>query len=239
MLRNDSSWTNDTPNNCTDALCGDGFFSHQEQWDDGNNNNGDGWSKTWEIEQGFTWKGWHNSSWTSTWGDGIKSSDENWEDGNIFDDDGCSSTWEIEQDYECNGWNTSNKNDTWEIVCGNGILNSKFNPLEYCDDNNTVNNDGCNSNCKVETGYDWIYDTISKWTPVWGDKIKIEEKEEWEDGNTNNNDGWDSECKVEHGYKWEFKTVSEWKPIWGDGELIGNEEWDDGNENRYKIIFLF
>jgi cysteine-rich repeat protein len=38
---------------------------------------------------------------------------------------------------------------TWPTTCGDGFVDF----LEFCDDGNTANDDGCNSRCEVETGY--------------------------------------------------------------------------------------
>jgi cysteine-rich repeat protein len=42
-------------------------------------------------------------------------------------------------------------------ACGNGVVESYIVNTamydEYCDDGNATNGDGCNSTCKIETGY--------------------------------------------------------------------------------------
>ena len=43
--------------NIADSICGDGFRTGTESWDDGNKNNGDGWSSVWSTESGWTWLG--------------------------------------------------------------------------------------------------------------------------------------------------------------------------------------
>ena len=36
-----------------------------------------------------------------------------------------------------------------QVKCGNGLLNS----YEICDDNNTLNGDGCSANCTIPNGF--------------------------------------------------------------------------------------
>ena len=48
--------------NITNSICGDGFRTGIETWDDGNKNNGDGWSSTCSIENGFSCKGGNSTS---------------------------------------------------------------------------------------------------------------------------------------------------------------------------------
>ena len=62
--------------------------------------------------------------------------------------------------------------------CGNGIIEA----VEYCDDANTNNGDGCDSLCQIE--------------PICGNLI-VEFGEFCDDGNTINADGCDSLCQVE------------------------------------------
>ena len=40
--------------NIADSICGDGFRTGTEAWDDGNKKNGDGWSSVWSTESGWT-----------------------------------------------------------------------------------------------------------------------------------------------------------------------------------------
>ena len=56
-------------------------MSQSEQWDDGNDINGDGCSSTCLIETGYTWSG-SPSVWQKC-GNGKKEGTEGWDDGNI------------------------------------------------------------------------------------------------------------------------------------------------------------
>ena len=87
-----------------------------------------------------------------------------------------------------------------------------------------IDEDGCSSDCKIETGYIW-FDNPSIWSR-WGDG-EVKGSETWDDGNTISNDGWSSLCQIEIGYTWSGNP-SNWS-IWGDSKIGGTEEWDDGN----------
>ena len=55
--------------NISGSICGDGLRTGTEAWDDGNKNNGDGWSSTCSVENGFSWSGGNFTSkdkWTIT-----------------------------------------------------------------------------------------------------------------------------------------------------------------------------
>ena len=86
--------------------CGNGIINtaNSEVWDDGNTNDGDGWSSSWTIESGYKWR--TNVSptfWYPNWGDGIKDTTplvEEWDDGNNFSNDGCSKDCKIETNYQ-------------------------------------------------------------------------------------------------------------------------------------------
>ncbi len=84
-------------------------------------------------------------------------------------------------------------------VCGNGLQNAG----EECDDGNTADNDGCDSNCTV-TGC--------------GNDI-VNPGEECDDGNIADGDGCSSTCQVEAG------------ALCGNGVVDAGEECDDGNTN--------
>jgi len=95
---------------------GDGLKHTDEQWDDNNSQGSDGWSGSWEIEDGFictggtlttadTCSGWTGGTSPNETkdtcivicGDGLKHSTEGWDDGNTDSFDGCSSTCQIER----------------------------------------------------------------------------------------------------------------------------------------------
>ena len=75
-------------------------------------------------------------------------------------------------------------------VCGNGILETG----EECDDNNTIDGDGCSSQCTIESN------------AACGNGI-LEAGEECDDGNTDDGDGCSSQCVIEAG----IVTLCDWK----------------------------
>ena len=99
---------------------GDGIKTADEKCDDGNLNNGDGWSSTWTVENGYkcsggsltlpdVWslcpKGYYTDTsdttrWITKWGDGFMIGKEKWDDGNAVDGDGWSADWlKVEDGY--------------------------------------------------------------------------------------------------------------------------------------------
>ena len=88
---------------------GDGFKAGDEKWDDGNEVNGDGWSRDCKIiEEKYIWIGGSSNSndictlcspgtypnkehnfWLPRWGDGLRAGNEKWDDGNTKSGDGC------------------------------------------------------------------------------------------------------------------------------------------------------
>ncbi|MCE9624877.1 MAG: DUF4215 domain-containing protein, partial [Deltaproteobacteria bacterium] len=83
-------------------------------------------------------------------------------------------------------------------ICGNGIQNAG----EACDDGNTVDGDGCASNCTL---------------PGCGNDV-VEAGEACDDGNTQDGDGCSATCQVEASC--------------GNGVVDAGEACDDGNENN-------
>ena len=120
-------------------------------------------------------------------------------------------------------------------VCGNGIREL----TEDWDDNNIINEDGCNSKCKVETGYYWTRDSnsnIDKWYEICGDGIRINSSSTyWDDSNKIDDDGWSSSWVVESGWSWTggSKTSADsCTEICGDGIRFNSNSryWDDKNK---------
>jgi len=112
--------------------------------------------------------------------------------------------------------------------CGDGNLDVDLG--EQCDDGNTVDGDGCSSECILEKCGDGELDT----------------GEECDDGNTQSGDGCSAECTVEHtcgnGIEEEGEECDDGNTIdgdgcssecilekCGDGQLDTGEECDDGN----------
>ena len=223
-------------------ICGDAkrFNSLSTYCDDGNTSSNDGWDLNWSNETGWNWSGGSKTTkdaWFEIWGDGIKfnSNSTYWDDGNKGDSDGWSSNWVIETGWICSGGNSSTK-DTWSEVWGDGV---RFNSVStYCDDGNTSDNDGCNSNWSIETG--WVCSgesssTKDTWTEMCGDGKRFNSVSTyWDDGNALSGDGWSSTCSIETGWTWSggsSSTKDSWTEICGDGKRFNNNlsYWDDGN----------
>ncbi len=66
-------------------------------------------------------------------------------------------------------------------ICGDGKLISS--QLE-CDDNNLLNNDGCDQNCEIELGWICIGKTPSTCYEKCGDGLLVSGKHQCDDGNT-------------------------------------------------------
>ena len=100
------------------------------------------------------WGGGSSDSCNTSCGDGETAGAEACDDGNTDDGDGCSSTCSIEAGFTCSGesacslyvcsWITGNE------VCGDCyILGAERDDVNFCDDGNTDDNDGCSSTCSV------------------------------------------------------------------------------------------
>ena len=210
-----------------------------EIWDDGNLNNGDGWSSTCLIESGFECIGGTPTTpdtWHDIWGDGVVvyKTSTNCDDGNTISGDGWSSTCAVENGWDWTGGSLSST-DHCSIVWGNGILTSQY---EEWDDGNRISGDGCNIFWKIESGWTWTTNFSapinSIWSEVWGDGKNIGMKP-WDDGNTQNGDGCSSSWTIESGFTCSGGTISKkdtWLEIWGDARNCGANEWDDGNLNN-------
>ncbi|CAI2365900.1 unnamed protein product [Moneuplotes crassus] len=222
------SCTDENPQNCFQSDCGDGFFAHNEDCDDGNKNDTDGCDPNCNVETGFKCKGWHNQTCTPICGDLVMKGDEQCDDGNTTDGDGCSSDCKVEDGYDCTG----SSNQVCVLSCGNGV---KLFP-EQCDDGNTNDGDGCDKDCKHERDYLCAGQGVTtNCTRQCGNGIlnpTDDLKTTCDDNNTISGDGCDSNCAVESGYicKSPTYTNSICKPRCGDGLIIAPEACDDKNE---------
>lgn len=104
--------------------------------------------------------------------------------------------------------------------CGNGVLEE----AEACDDGNQINQDGCDAQCRVESGWNC---TAALCHPICGDG-RIVGLEPCDDGNLTAQDGCDAECRVEPGWSCE-DMPSSCTTRCGDGIRAGQELCDDGN----------
>jgi cysteine-rich repeat protein len=111
-------------------------------------------------------------------------------------------------------------------LCGNG----KLDPGEECDDGNTFNGDGCNSQCKRDFpcwGCDCVGSPSCVDRRVCGNAI-LTLDEECDDGNITSGDGCSESCQIEPGWRCRVPGRS-CVPICGDGQMVGWETCDDGN----------
>ncbi|MFA4871486.1 MAG: LamG-like jellyroll fold domain-containing protein [Patescibacteria group bacterium] len=112
--------------------------------------------------------------------------------------------------------NCHNTGNTNIASCGDGIKESS---LEECDDRNTINGDGCSSNCLLE-GSDQKYGSLC------GNQ-RIQTGESCDDGNTANGDGCSDKCLPESGRPNGSRPNA---PICGNGKIEIGEDCDDGNK---------
>jgi uncharacterized repeat protein (TIGR03806 family) len=192
------------------ALCGDTFLTFPEGCDDGNTLSGDGCGSDCRLE--FCGDGLVNdggqedceppgtascdddcSIRAPVCGDGYQTVPEQCEDGNTADGDGCSRACVLEgcgdgvvndapnEDCEPPGTATcTSECRTRPVTCGDGFVA----PTEGCDDGNTLNGDGCSSQCTVEV------------PPACGDG-QVDLDEECDDGNLLAGDGCGPGCSLE------------------------------------------
>ena len=211
--------------------------------DDGNTNNGDGWSSTCSNEIGWSWSGGSSSTkdtWSEICGDGkrFNSVSTYCDDGNSSNGDGWNSSWNIEAGWTCSGGNTSTK-DIWSEICGDG---KRYNSnSSYWDDGNTSSGDGWSSNWSKETGWTWSGGSTSSkdtWSEIWGDSKRFNTISTYcDDGNTLNGDGCSSSCSKETGWTCSGGNSSakdSWSEIWGDGKRFNSISTycDDGNTSN-------
>lgn len=127
--------------------------------------------------------------------------------------------------------------------CGNNQLEVSVG--ETCDDGNTADLDGCNSQCQIEVGYTCVVSglrsvcTLITVNPSCGNNVR-NPNEECDDGNRVSGDGCTSNCFVEPGHRCVDPSASEpdkctYENInaCGNGilELNNHETCDDGNRN--------
>ena len=182
--------------------CGNSIVDYGEKCDDGNQVSGDGClGNCLSVEYG--WKcevPGQPCSKKSVCGNKIREDGESCDDGNTKSGDGCTNTCDIEKGYTCDETGTVCVKDTeTEEGCGNGRIDSG----EQCDDGNTMNGDGCSSECTIESGWNCTakgcYEVVEQ-ESVCGD-FEITGEEECDDGNEYDGDGCSSDCKIESDYR--------------------------------------
>lgn len=83
--------------------CNDGYITTSERWEDGNVANGDGWSSSWLIENGYYWTTSVPNVCYTICGDSKRAGSEQWDDGDLTSNDGWSKLWVIETGWSCIG----------------------------------------------------------------------------------------------------------------------------------------
>ncbi len=121
--------------------CGDGLVVGLEQCDDANAASGDGCSATCSREPGFACPPQGGECTLTVCGDGVTEGDEGCDDGpNDRPFDGC---------FQCVREPACSQGEC-DAECGDGL---RFDS-EQCDDGNTLDGDGCSSDCQlVELGF--------------------------------------------------------------------------------------
>ncbi|PLX21916.1 hypothetical protein C0584_01095 [Candidatus Parcubacteria bacterium] len=193
--------------------CGDGFVSPPEECDDANSVDGDGCNTD-------------SNNCLHTCGDGSLDSGEECDDGNSIDGDGCN-TLTASCSYVCGDGSCSAAESasgscpgdcTLPPVCGNGVVESG----EDCDDGNTVDGDGCNTdsnNCQFTCGDGFCSAGEAGLcfadcpVPAVCGNGAVEMGEDCDDGNAIDGDGCNSNCLH----------------ACGDGTVTAPEDCDDGN----------
>ena len=146
------------------------------------------------------------------------------------DGDGCSDTCELECGYSCSAESgPSDCEIVSQVVCGDGLRAG----LEWCDDGNTVDGDGCSATCHVEQGWSCTISLCSKTRcfSTCGDGVAVG-TEECDDGNARWYDGC-SQCTVDAGFNCSAEVNGDQQcvPVCGDGIIsVFWEGCDDGNE---------
>ncbi len=210
---------------CVPAIgCGNGVLNAGEICDDGNTINGDGCETTCRRTDGqpCTMDNQCHSGVcdpdsgtcepANVCGNGEVENAEVCDDGNSTDGDGCntdcklSDTEECDDDTDCSSGVCDPDSDTCEPanVCGNGATEG----AEICDDGNSTDGDGCNTDCKLSDTEECDDDDdcssgvcdngVCEPALVCGNGV-VEGDEGCDDGNTASGDGCTSACKVEDG----------------------------------------
>ena len=188
------------PTSCI-TRCGDEKRVGDEKCDDGNEVNGDGWSRDCKIiEENYIWLGGSSNSkdictlcspgtylnkehnfWLPSWGDGLRAGNEKWDDGNTKSGDGCSEDCTfIEPSWVWSGGTPTSK-DNWTYWASGWYQNNPANP-EF-------------------------------WVSKWGDGFRVG-FEIWDNLNNKNDEGWNSCSEIKEFYIWNGgndTTADKWK----------------------------
>lgn len=143
-------------------VCGDGMTVGRETCDDNNDADGDGCSAVCRVEEGYACNDAGEDCHLTVCGDGVAEGSEPCDDGDdIHVGDGCSPGCILEPTCappSLEGGEGPDAGDAPRTIagactssCGDGILLAG--DEEECDDGNNLSGDGCDENCKPETGW--------------------------------------------------------------------------------------
>lgn len=122
-------------------------------------------------------------------------------------------------------------------ICGDGVVTAE---AEECDDGNTVDGDGCSSQCTLESE-DFVCTVVggsrTVCTPLCGDgKFYGTNGEECDDGNVESGDGCSSVCKIEDGWWCSSTTKAGISQCYCSPKQVGVGAF---SENYMKLSFKF
>ena len=178
--------------------CGDGKVRGAETCDDGNVRDSDGCSARCELEIGWSCPS-PGSACAPTCGDARLTRDEQCDPPSVGA--GCGSDCRLEAGYACDlppSPPTMDPARCHRTVCGDGTVEG----IEACDDENTIDGDGCSGACTFEPEC-----SSGACTSSCGDGIELS-PEECDDGNVIDGDGCASNCTVAPGFGCEHAASS-------------------------------
>ncbi|MCA9515696.1 MAG: DUF4215 domain-containing protein, partial [Myxococcales bacterium] len=234
--------------------CGDGITRGLETCDDNDTDPGDGCDANCRTEIGWDCPA-GGGTCTAVCGDFVIRGSENCDDGNTNPGDGCDENCQQEGAYACptgNGFQVT-LGGVCAPICGDGLVRGE----EACDDGKkcddgsscsldtdcpgsvncrTRSGDGCDTGCRVETGWDCPINQGSNGaggacTPTCGDGL-VRGVETCDEGAATASGGCVS-CAAQPG--WACPAASGvggvCTEICGDGMTVGTEECDDAGQN--------
>ena len=201
---------------------GDGtYLSSEEEWDDGNRDDGDGWSSTCTIELGYECNTAVNpNKCNHFWGNKVINTtpfNESCDDGDNMSSDGCDSNWNVEFNYVCTGAGPESCTTIYDRPSVyEAILNDNANQITVIWNTSMFNFDLDDSSLQIKVlsnQNEDVYET--KWTDY--------DPKNWEF--SSGDDDWKSELIIE------FQTTPR---IIGNGETVVIYFQD---VNAYKSIY--
>lgn len=238
----------DIPSDGSDCfeICGDSYnYAEDGACDDGNQRNGDGCSKACSIE--FGWECNYNTYNTADvcyeiCNDGYNFGQYICDDGNSYEYDGCDTDCNIVDGWYCWGGSKTGPDQCAE-ECGDGRNFYKSYGVDSCDDGNTDDGDGCDSDCQVEFGYECAggtYDDQDICHEICGDGYRMSGEFDCDDGNSDDGDGCSSGCQIEVGFICTGGSTTHYDTCYeecGDGlrftSASNTDFCDDGNNDDY------